>query len=277
MGRLWRTSYNYCSPFNDLTHAARTDGSPVMRPDFPCNPPKFGGALPQICHTSFVSWDLDSPLFRERSHRQDEHLPLRDTRILQQRVSKRHLFGGQAKRYRDRSGNRWHDQRIGTPVPVSATCGRILLHHRYKCMQYWYARKQRLDRRTGPVVLFGFPPSVIHTAERESAYKSHLGICRYDNCMAPFVIDSVPLGVSMAFSGLNASLPRYGLSGTKLLEGFSHAHSVDSLRCHLYRLRLRRHRAPVDAAVGARQHHAHLSGASLRFPQINQLCGVGRA
>lgn len=277
MGRLWRTSYNYCFPFNQLAHAARTDGRPVMRPLFPDIPLRFSRGLPQICHTSFVSWDLDSPLFRERPHRQNEHLALRDARILQQRVSKRHLFGGQAKRDRDRSGNRRHDQRIGTPVPVSATYGRILLHHRYVCMQYWYARKRYLDRRMGPVVVSGFPHLVIHPAGRDCARRSHLAIYGYDNHMAPFVIDSVPVGVIMAFSGLNMGLPGYVLSGlANSLEEYSYASSVDSLRCSLHRLRLRRYRAPVDAAGGARQHHADLSGAPLPYRQINHPCGVGR-
>lgn len=275
MGRLGRTSYNYCFPFNDLTHAARTDGKPVMCPQFACFCSAKHRRVPQICHASFVSWDLDSPLFRKRSHRQNEHWALADARIVQQQFHERHLFGGQAKRYRDRSGNRRHDQRIGTPVPVSATCGRILLHHRYICMQYWYARKRRLDRRTGPVVIVGFPPSVILTTKRELARKSHLAIHGYDNRMASFVIDSVPVGVIVAFSGLNMGLPGYVLPGLpNSLEEYSYASSVGSLRCSLHRLRLRRYRAPVDAAGGARQHHADLSGAPLRCRQVNPPLGV---
>jgi hypothetical protein len=79
----------------------------------------------------------------------------------------------------------------------------------------------------------------------------------------------------MAFSGLNVSFSRYGFSGTKLLEGFRHAHSVYRFRRSVYRLRLRRYRSPVDATDGARQHYAHLSGASLRCRQINQPDRVG--
>jgi hypothetical protein len=245
-----------------------------MYPPFPWIPRGFRGCLPQICHTLVL--DFDAQLLGELPHGHGVGGACVQPGLCFDLGQNFCLFRGQSKRYWDRSGNRRHDQRIGTPVCALHICGRILLHHRYVCMQYWYACKRLLERRTG-LVMLRFPDSVISPPEREIRHEGHGGTPKYAMCITPFVRDSVPAEVDVLISTQIKSITGYGLSGVDLQEDFCHAYSLDSVRHSLCRLRFRRYGTPFAAGRAGGRTDAHLPRTPLRYKQITDSSEVGCA